>query len=127
MTDNALQLADDQQPFHIGDRMRKARESAGFDRQRFAATVGIHRDTIMRNEEGRTKPKRSTLIAVAWATGVRLEWLESGQLPWRDRNPRPSDYKSAVSGRLPRIGLLTAAGPREVVRVDFQRRKAAVA
>lgn len=70
-----------EQPFHMGDRIRKAREHVGMDRQTFAETIGIHRDTLAKYEEtGRAK--KSALISVAWNTPVRLEWLESGALPW---------------------------------------------
>lgn len=70
-----------EQPFHLGDRIRKAREHAGYDRQTFAELVGIHRDTLAKYEEtGRAK--RSALISVAWNSRVRLEWLETGALPW---------------------------------------------
>ncbi|GAA3948257.1 helix-turn-helix transcriptional regulator [Microbacterium soli] len=68
-------------PFHSGDRIRKAREHIGQDRQTFAATVGLHRDTLAKYEDG-GKAKRSALISIAWATGTRLEWLEDGVLPW---------------------------------------------
>ena len=73
--------AKEAQPFHAGDRIRKAREYVGQDRQSFAETIGVHRDTLAKYEET-GKAKRSTLISVAWATPVRLEWLESGELPW---------------------------------------------
>lgn len=69
------------QPFHVGDRIRKARECVDQDRQTFAETIGIHRDTLAKYEET-GKAKRSILISVAWNTPVRLEWLESGELPW---------------------------------------------
>ena len=68
--------------------MRKAREYVGQDRQTFAETIGIHRDTLAKYEET-GKAKRSTLISVAWATPVRLEWLESGALPWLDNEKAP--------------------------------------
>ena len=69
------------QPFHAGDRIRKAREYVEQDRQTFAETIGIHRDTLAKYEET-GKAKRSALISVAWNTPVRLEWLERGELPW---------------------------------------------
>lgn len=75
-----------EQPFHLGDRIRKARETTGQDRQTFAETVGIHRDTLAKYEDTGVA-KRSALISVAWASGVRLQWLESGALPWRDVDP----------------------------------------
>lgn len=77
------ETAPDAQPFHMGDRIRKAREFVGMDRQTFAETVGIHRDTLAKYEET-GKAKRSALISIAWASKARLEWLETGALPWRE-------------------------------------------
>lgn len=74
------------QPFHAGDRIRKAREYIDQDRQTFAETIGIHRDTLAKYEET-GKAKRSVLISVAWNTPVSLEWLESGELPWLKVGP----------------------------------------
>lgn len=89
------------QPFHAGDRIRKARELTGMDRQTFAEKVGIHRDTLAKYEET-GKAKRSALISIAWATPVELGWLETGALPWLkseapDPNMPPKDYKAAGS------------------------------
>lgn len=91
-----------EQPFHMGDRIRKAREHAGMDRQTFAEAIGIHRDTLAKYEEtGRAK--KSALISVAWNTDVRLEWLETGALPWlktsddTEPNLRTTDYHAVVS------------------------------
>lgn len=69
------------QPFHVGDRIRKAREHIGQDRQTFAETVGIHRDTLAKYEET-GKARRIALVSIGLASGVRLEWLETGMLPW---------------------------------------------
>lgn len=92
-----------EQPFHMGDRIRKARELTGQDRQTFAETVGIHRDTLAKYEET-GKAKRSALISIAWATPVRLEWLESGMLPWLK-----SDESPQVSVKTSHFGVLTHA------------------
>lgn len=79
-----------EQPFHMGDRIRKAREHVGQDRQTFAETIGIHRDTLAKYEET-GKAKKATLISIAWNTPVRLEWLETGELPWLDAEEHPRD------------------------------------
>lgn len=81
------------QPFHTGDRVRKARELVGEDRLTFAETIGVHRETLARYEES-GKVKRSVLIAIAWHTPVRLEWLETGELPWlksEEEDPSPTE------------------------------------
>ena len=79
-------------PFHMGDRIRKARELCDMDRQTFAELIGIHRQTLQKYEETGQKVKRAMLISVAWNTPVRLEWLESGELPWlkEGEDPHPA-------------------------------------
>lgn len=73
------------------DRLRKAREHAGFDQIAFSATTGISRATISAAENGRTQPSRATLRMWAMATGVPVMWIETGCTPW-DLNPEPTDY-----------------------------------
>ena len=105
--------AQDADLFHKGDRIRKARELAGFDdATSFASEVGIDRGALKRYEKTGKVPRRSTMIAIAWYTPVRLEWLETGHGPvfkddddgggaseWAPRgsNPRPADYRGVVS------------------------------
>lgn len=102
--------ARDAEPFHQGDRIRKARELAGFsDTTSFAQHAGIDRGALKRYEATGRVPRRSTLIAIAWFTPVRLEWIETGNgpvykddgdggewAPWGS-NPRPADYTGVVS------------------------------
>ncbi len=90
-----------EQPFHMGDRIRKARELVDQDRQTFAETIGIHRDTLAKYEET-GKAKRPVLLAVAMATGVRQEWLETGELPWL----RTADLRTLV----PKVAGSTPVG-----------------
>ncbi len=63
----------------VGDRLRKAREVLGLDQVAFAALTGISRGTISNYERGLTNTYK-TLFMRAWAmaTGVSLEWLETG-------------------------------------------------
>ena len=100
------------QPFHAGDRIRKARELIGEDRQTFAETIGVHRDTLAKYEETGTA-KRTALISIAWNTPVRLEWLETGELPWLKSDlpdsPRPViDVKNEGLGRITEVADLAA-------------------
>ena len=88
--------------FGLNDRVRKAREYAGLDQTALAEMTGLSRTTIARTEQGRSIPRRPALIAVALATGVNLEWLETGKTPAgdnpdggsecaiRDSNPEPA-------------------------------------
>jgi DNA-binding XRE family transcriptional regulator len=79
-TERTVYEADE--PFHLGHRIRRAREAVNQDIQTFAETVGIHRDTLAKYEQTGVA-KRAALISIAWATPARLEWLETGELPWR--------------------------------------------
>lgn len=74
-------------PFHMGDRIRKAREHTGMDRQEFAHAVGIHRETLSKYETTGHGIKRPAMLSIAMSSGVRLEWLETGELPWLNDMP----------------------------------------
>lgn len=61
----------------LGDRLRKARESAGMSSSDMAATLDVSRNTIGNYESGRTHPATLAIRAWALATGVREEWLRA--------------------------------------------------
>ena len=87
----------------IVDRLTKARRMSGMKQSELAETLGIARTTLAGIEQGKRKPRRTEIIAIAFATGVNLEWLETGKTPagdnpggggeWviRDSNPEPAD------------------------------------
>lgn len=85
-------------PFHKGDRIRKARERTGMNRQDFASAVGIHRATLGKYEDTGEGVKRPAMLSIALASGVRLEWLESGELPWVNENPHQSPDGGRIVG-----------------------------
>lgn len=62
-------------------RLRIAREFAGFEQRDFAEKTGISRATISAAENGHRRPIRSTVKLWALATGVNVEWLETGVTP----------------------------------------------
>lgn len=62
----------------VGDRLRKAREITGLDRQAFAADLEISRNTLAKYETGDAVPPRTLLLAWAMRTGVSVEWLTGG-------------------------------------------------
>ncbi len=86
----------------ISDRLRKARENAGFDQGELARRMDVSRRTVSTYETGNA-PKRLVLRAWALATGVSLTWIETGQapsgptdeLPRLDLNQKPAGYRSA--------------------------------
>lgn len=61
------------------DRLKKAMRVAGFSTSQLAEQLGVHRNTVTNCLSGRSLPDRRTLIAWAFATGVPVEWLETGQ------------------------------------------------
>lgn len=94
--------------FDLSDRLRKARESAGFDQVQLSEQIGISRTSISAAERGSTKPRKAVLIAWAFATRVPFEWLMTGstnnetpdpdgprgELLRLDSNQQPSDNRS---------------------------------
>lgn len=65
----------------IGDRLRVAREQAGYEQREFAAMTGISRTTIKNYERGTTAPKPPMLAAWCLATGFSKEWILTGERP----------------------------------------------
>ena len=82
----------------LGDRLRKAREDAGFSQDELATAVKVSRATISNAEVGARVPLRVTIAAWAEATGVPESWLLGGgdhppktgqRLPRLDSNQKP--------------------------------------
>lgn len=67
--------------FTQGDRLRKARTYAGLTVAELSERAGMSEKTVNNYEGDRVKTRRPTLIAWALATGVSLEWLETGAQP----------------------------------------------
>lgn len=77
------------------DRLRKAREVAGYNQGEMARALNISRQSVVNYERRNTEPL--PLIREKWAEvcGVSEEWLVSGYgLPRRDSNLEPSDYRT---------------------------------
>lgn len=93
------------------DRLHKSMRVAHLTGPGIAAKLDVHRNTVNNYLSGRTKPDRRTLVAWAFATGVPVEWLITGQgephqpegggvrveLPRLDSNQQPSDYRHITS------------------------------
>lgn len=67
-------------------RLLQAREEAELDQGQLSEIIGVSRTSISAAETGKTKPRRSTLILWAMATGVNLDWLLTGQT---QKSPSP--------------------------------------
>ena len=61
--------------FHLGDRLRKAREATGTDAKAFAALLGISRDSLRDYESGKTRPKAPVIRSWSQATGYSVSAL----------------------------------------------------
>jgi transcriptional regulator with XRE-family HTH domain len=70
--------------FTVADRLRKARESAGFEQAALARVLGVAKNTVSNYERGAVQPKRAVVMAWAMATDTALDWLEG-------ESPRPED------------------------------------
>lgn len=62
----------------VGSRIREARWKTGLSQERFAVLVGTSRRQVMRWEGGYHAATRESLQSIAQATGVALDWLETG-------------------------------------------------
>ncbi len=60
---------------YLGNRIRKAREHAGFTQEELAALIGISRTAIARYESGDIEPKLRNLIAIADQLHVSCDYL----------------------------------------------------
>lgn len=70
--------------FGLRDRLRAAREQAGFTTRTFAERTGISKNSISNYETGKTTPRRPQIMAWAMATEFDFDWLESGATPESD-------------------------------------------
>lgn len=92
--------------FQVYDRLRKAREITGLDKETFAAQIHVSRNTVGSYESPTYKSKRQPVVLAAWAlrSGVPMEWILSGDLPPNpddsDSMRRITDYKSIPLTRL---------------------------
>lgn len=64
----------------LGDRLAKARETAGIGVQQMARLLNISRNTVTNWEHGRGEPTRAAVMAYSTLTGVPMWWIE-GQAP----------------------------------------------
>jgi DNA-binding XRE family transcriptional regulator len=65
----------------LGDRLRKARESAGLGQAELADKIGIARTSIVTYENDRQTPRQPVLLSWALCCCVDLTWLVAGDTP----------------------------------------------
>lgn len=84
------------------DRLIKARKLTGLTQSQFAAEIGVHRNTVVNYEHGRTTQDE---VLERWAkrAGVSLTWLRDGTgvsdegiplSPWSGVPRRATDVES---------------------------------
>lgn len=79
--------------FTIGDRLRKAREQAGYDQRGLEEASGISRATISAYELGKSTPRRAYLSIWANVTDTDLDWLTDGLVRSPDDTEKLTDPK----------------------------------
>lgn len=78
--DGMSQMHDvDELEFVLTDRLLKSLRVAGMNATSMGAAIGVHRNTVNNYLSGRSPIERRTLIAWAFATGVPVGWLETGE------------------------------------------------
>lgn len=77
----SIQLAGIIPEWTMADRLRKAREVSDLDQTELAQRIDVSRQTISNYESGRVAPRKIVLKQWALATGVPLEWIETGHAP----------------------------------------------
>lgn len=94
--------------FTIGDRLRKAREAAGYDQRGFETASGISRATISAYELGKSTPRHAYLSIWAHVTDTDMGWLLTGDTDQDTNNPRPDPGNA---GSIPRASEESADPP----------------
>ena len=85
--------------FTIHDRLRKAREAAGLDQVQLADIIGMSRTSVSNYETGvMAKPRKIVVNAWALATGVPVQWLETGVAPAPGDDGAPAGGAGAGGG-----------------------------
>lgn len=115
--------------FSFGDRLHKARATAGLTAEELAGVLGIHRQTIGRYETDAATPSKAVTVMWGYVTNVDLIWLFTGECTPRDSNSEPTGFESKTvvrhaqtSARNVRVDLQeTDAKPR---RLESTRRTA---
>lgn len=78
-----------------GLRLEIARRTVAASQRDFAKLIGVSQNTVQRAEAGHPM-KRTTVLAWAMATGVDLDWLETGETP-------PPDGDGVPGSTLPQL------------------------
>jgi transcriptional regulator with XRE-family HTH domain len=92
----------------LGDRLRKARETAGLSQAQLAREIGIGRTSLTHYETGKKAIPKTALLAWAFRTGVPFAWLadgETGPLNSGPGTPDQAGRQDSISWSVPRTLL----------------------
>ncbi|MDH5541922.1 MAG: helix-turn-helix transcriptional regulator [Nitrospinota bacterium] len=67
----------------IKDRLKEAREKAGFNQSDIAYKTGVHFNTVLNYEKGRRQPDADYLYKLVKITNCDPTWLLTGEEPER--------------------------------------------
>ena len=89
----------------IGVRIKELRQRLGLSQDRFGSYIGTVSSSVHSWESGRTNPKRCTVLEIAKAFDVRLEWLDTGAGPMFAKDaevstPKPPENSSRGAASL---------------------------
>jgi transcriptional regulator with XRE-family HTH domain len=90
----------DQDPWTLGDRLRKARELAGYKYQilKFCEKVDISDNSLRRYEDDVIVPRGHVFVAWSQVTGMSVEWLKTGHLLASDARRLASQHPADDNG-----------------------------
>lgn len=57
------------------ERLQEARQRKGLSQRTLADKIGVHKNQIWLYENGKTEPRLSTLVWIADALEVSIDWL----------------------------------------------------
>lgn len=93
-----------------------AREVADMKQAELAHELGMSRSTLAGIEQGARAPRRGELIAIAFATGVDLGWLQNGETPTGD-NPGGGE-EVRHQGLEPRTHCLSVRAGQKLAKIS---------
>lgn len=64
-----------------GDRLRKAREHAGYSQGALSELIDVSTRSIQKYEGDKYPPKRHVVVSWSLACGVPVQWLVDGSVP----------------------------------------------
>jgi repressor LexA len=93
----------------INERIRTARENKEFDQRTLAQKIDVATRTLQRWEKGDQVPDSNDLLHLAKQTGVRTEWLLTGEGEMYQVSPRYTNiiplHKDVLSRRAPLVDI----------------------